>query len=207
MFSGVTSRKYRLPYVFAILIAALLTTLADLYIIDYGISYREVIVTLVALAAFWVFAAGQRGLKVGLVFLVVTFGLGHRTMVVTPSLRVHPSELVILGLLVLLIMQQAIWRQNKVIVWLPTWLILFVPFWLWGWQPLISGAIKWELMFSEFKNFIILAPLYLLVSTVLVEKRGCRSVLLAFYFVALGLPLWGSWNICILRSKRYFRAS
>src|SRR5258705_12623031 len=113
MFSGVTLRKYGSFFVFVI-IAVLLTTLIDLYVLDYGISYREVIVTSVALAGFMVFAAGDRGLKVGLVFLVVTFGLGYRTMDVNPSLRVHPSELVLWGLLALPILQPRRWRRSKV---------------------------------------------------------------------------------------------
>ncbi|HEY6122816.1 MAG TPA: hypothetical protein VIV66_22870 [Pyrinomonadaceae bacterium] len=112
-------------------------------------------------------------------------------MSITPNLKVHPSELVVLGLLALMIMQQAIWRQSRVAVWLPTWLILLVPFWLWGWRTLVSSDIRWELMFAEFKNFIILVPLYLLASTVLEEKSGWRSMLLAFYFVGTWIAAMG----------------
>lgn len=183
MFSTVSFRKFVSPYVFLILIAVVLTILTDVYVLDYGISYREVIVALVLVAAIRVLMAGHRGLKVGLVFLVATFGLGYRTIEIIPGVRVHPSELVVLGLVALLIIQQAMWRRSKVRIWLPTWLILFIPFLLWGWWPLFSGGTKWELMFSEFRNFIILIPLCVLSNTVLVEKSSWRSVLLTFYFV------------------------
>jgi len=179
------------PYLFLIPVAVLLAILTDVYIVDYGSSYREVIVALCLLAGFRVVLASRSGLKVGLVFLVTTFGLGYRTMSVTPNLRVHPSELVVLGLFGLLIMQQPKWPRSKDMARLPTWFLLFIPFWLWGWRPLVSGDIKWEFMFSEFKNFIVLIPLFVLASTALEEKSVWRPVLLTFYLVGTWIAAMG----------------
>ena len=129
MISGVSLKSY-LPSLIFVVVAVLITTLIDLYVLDYGISYRDVIVMSGVLAGLLVFAAGNRGLKVGMVFLVATFALGYRTMKVVPTLTVHPSELVLWGVFVLPIVQPANWRQNKIKIWLPYWLVLFIPFWI-----------------------------------------------------------------------------
>ena len=185
MSSLVTRRKSSAGYV-SVIVLALGFALVEICILEYGISYREVIVALMIFAGFAAFAAGSRGLKLGFVFLVLTFAIGFRTMEVTPNLRVHPSELILWAMLMLPLVQ-----RNKVIVWLPLWLILFIPFWLWGWWPLITGDFKWEPMFSEFKNFIILIPLFFIAGTVLMEKNNWRSVLLAFYCVGAWVAAMG----------------
>jgi hypothetical protein len=185
MSSGATFRQ-RTAACISLAVIGTCLALIEIYILEYGASYREVIVTLMVLAGFWAFAAGNRGLKVRFVFLILTFALGYRTIDVTSNLRVHPAELVLWGLLALPLLQ-----RNRLILWLPFWLILFIPFWLWGWWPLISGDGKWDLMFSEFKNFILLIPLYFLASSVLVERSNWRPVLLAFYFVGAWIAAMG----------------
>src|SRR5678815_435315 len=94
------STEFVWSYVLPLLIVALITILTDVYVADLGVSYREVIVALFLVAGLKVaLSDGRRGLKVGLVFLVATFRLGYRTISITPNLRIHPSELVLLGLL------------------------------------------------------------------------------------------------------------
>lgn len=185
MSTGVTVGKFSAPYVFVIAISLGLAAL-EILILEYGISYREVIVTLMVLAGFTALSAGKRGLKLGLVFLVLTFAVGFRTMEVTPNLRLHPSELVLWGLLALPLVQR---RNIRVL--LPLWLILSIPFWLWGWWPYFTGDFKWEPMFAEFKNFIILIPLFLITASVLVENSNWRAVLLAFYLVGAWIAAMG----------------
>ena len=181
MFSGVTNR-YGSFFVFVI-VAVLLTTLIDLYVVEYGISYQAVIVTSVALSGLLVFAAGDRGLKWGLIFLVVSFGLGYRTMKVTPSLPVHPSEFVLWGLLALPILQPTKWRPFRTKIWLPYWLILFIPFWIWGWLRGLSVGIHWDEMFNELRNFLLLIPLFIVTETVLSNRTNWRHVLLTFFCI------------------------
>jgi hypothetical protein len=168
-----------------------LATLTDIYILDHSVSYREIIVTLVALAGFSVLVAGDRGLKVGLVYMVMTFGLGYRTMDLTSSLKVHPSELVLWGLLALLIVQPAISRQNGAKIWLPRWLILFIPFWLWAWVPGLSAGLDWSEMFNEFKNFAMLVPLFIIAEMVIADRTSWRHVLLTFYGVGTWIAAMG----------------
>lgn len=185
MSRAVTLRKDSAGYLSVALIA-LAFALVEIYIFEEGVSYREVIVTLMVLAGFWVFAAGKKGIEVGLVFLAQTFALGYRTLEITSGLRVHPAEFVLWGLLALTMV-----RRNNVRLSLPLWLTLFIPFWLWGWWPVITGDVEWEPAFSEFKNFLLLIPLYLLVGSVLVRKSSWRSVLLAFYLAGAWIAAMG----------------
>ena len=177
MFSGITVRQNSAAYISVVVVGTCLALL-EIYILQFGISYREVIGSLLVLAGFLTFAAGEKGLKIGFVFVILTFALGYRTMAVTPEMRVHPAELVLWGVLAL-----PLFQRNRLRLWLPFWLILFMPFWLWGWWPLISGEGKWESMFLEFKNFVLLIPLYFLATSVLIERSSWRVVLLAFYLV------------------------
>jgi hypothetical protein len=187
---GVILRRYGWSYVFVIS-AVLLAILANVYLVDYGISYREVIVALGALAAFLVFVTGYRGLKMGLVFLVVTFGLGYRTIHVTDIFKIHPSEFVIWGLLGLLIVQQGIGRRSEVKIWLPRWLILFIPFWIWAWLPGLRSGRPWDLMFNEFRNFALLVPLFIVTEIAVVKRTNWRHVLLTFYGVGTWIAALG----------------
>jgi len=198
MSSAVTVRKSAATYI-SVIVIALGVALTQIYFLNYGVSYQEVIVAVMLLAAFCVFAAGHRGLKVGLIFLVLTFGLGYRTMEVTPGLRLHPSELVLWGLLTLPILQRI-----RLKLWLPFWLILFIPFWFWGWWPVVSGDVKWEAMLSEFKNFMILIPLYFVASSVLGQKSGWRSALLAFYLVGAWIAAMGTLEFVYPQVKTLF---
>jgi len=170
-------------YVFLVLGTVLLATLTNVYILDHGISYKEIIVVLGALSAALVVLAGERGLKVGVVLLVVTFGLGYRTVEVTPDLKIHPSELIIWGLIGLLIVQQGLGRRSGIIIWLPVWLILFIPFWIWAWVPGISAGRPWDVMFNEFRNFALLVPLFIVTEIAVVKRTNWRHVILTFYGV------------------------
>jgi hypothetical protein len=183
MNSRVILKKFRSSFFIFVFVALLLTTLINLYVLEYGISYREVIVTLVGVAGLIVLAAGDQGLKVGLVFLVVTFGLGYRTLHLTPSLSVHPSEFVLWGLLVLPLVQPENWRRGKKRIWLPFWLVLFIPFWIWAWFQGLAAGFRWDEMFNEFRNFVLLVPLFIVAEMVLTNRTNWRHILLTFFCI------------------------
>lgn len=164
-----------------VLIAVLLTSLINLYVVDYGITYREVIVSSLAVAGLLVFTAGGRGLKVGMVFLVLTFGLGYRTMHFTPRLSIHPSEFVLWGLFALPVLQRTGGQRSTTTIWLPYWLLLFIPFWVWAWLRGLGAGLQWDEMFNEFRNFLLLVPLFIVAEIVLANRTNWRHLLLAFY--------------------------
>lgn len=205
MFNEVALKKYGSSWLF-VLIAVVFTALIDIYVIHYGISYRDVIVTSVVVAGLLVFATGERALKVGLVFLVLTFGLGYRTMQLTPTFRVHPSELVLWGLLAFPLLQPTNWKQRKIRIWLPYWLILFIPFWIWAWLRGLSAGLPWDEMFSEFRNFLLLIPLFIVTERVLANRTNWRHVLLAFYCIGTWIAGMGVLEYTLPEIKTVFSA-
>jgi hypothetical protein len=205
MFSEVALKRYGSFSLF-VLTAVLFTIVVDLYVINYGISYREVIVASGVLAGLLAFALGERGLKVGFVSLVLTFGLGYRTMYLTSTLKVHPSELILWGLLALPILQPATWRQHKTKIWLPYWLLLFIPFWIWAWLRGLSAGIPWEEMFNEFRNFVLLVPLFIVAELVLADRTNWRHVLLAFYCMGAFIAGMGVLEYTVPGIKSVFSA-
>ena len=174
------ARPKALPIV-AILLAFLLAVLFGRYLVLHGLSYREVIVALMALVGIVAVLAGERGVQVGFVLWVWTLGLGYRTIELTRYLRLHPSEVLLWGLLGLLIVQRGILRRERIEFRVPRWLRWFIPFWVWAWIPGWWVGRRWDLMFAEFKNFLLLIPLFVVTAAVLNDRTRWRSVLLAFY--------------------------
>ena len=205
MFREVALKKSGASWLF-VSMAVLFTILIDLYVLEYGISYRDVIVTSVVVAALLVFATGERALKVGVVFLVLTFGLGYRTLHVTPNVSVHPSELVVWGLLAFPLLQPANWKQRKTTIWLPYWLILFIPFWLWAWFRGSSLGLPSDEMFNEFRNFLLLIPLFIVTEMVLANRTNWRPVLLAFYCAGTWIAAMGVLEYTFPEIKTVFSA-
>src|SRR5579871_3652165 len=72
----------------------------------------------------------------GLVYFILTLGLGYRTWPITRDLRIIPAEIVIW--LVLLYQLPYIHRPLRRFAFrLPAWILASIPFWVGGWimQP------------------------------------------------------------------------
>lgn len=165
----------------SILLAILLAALIGRYLVINGVSYRELIVVLVFLIATIAVLAGEQGVYVGFILWVWTLSLGYRTVELTSTLRIHPSEVLLWGLLALLVVQRGVLRRESVEFWLPRWLWLLIPFWLWAWGPGIQAGRPWDRMFAAFRNFVLLIPLMVITVSVLEDRTRWRAILLAFY--------------------------
>jgi hypothetical protein len=108
-------------------------------------------------------------------------GLGYRTFELTPYLHIHPSEAMAWGLFVVFLGQRIILGQKQGNMWLPSWIWLFIPFWVWGWWLGFQMEQPWDRMFAEFRNFLILIPLFVLAGGILPDKTKWPWVLLSFY--------------------------
>jgi len=160
----------------------------DLYVVENRISYREVIVGLAGLIVAVIVFGGARGIRFGFVLWVLTLALGYRTLEVTPSLRIHPAEL-LLWLLILCLMAHRELVTNHIA--LPHWLWMFIPFWIFAWWPMIFGDAPWDKMLNEFRNFLLLIPLIIVAPIVLQRRKMWRYLIGGFFVVGAWIALMG----------------
>lgn len=151
------------------------------YIAQFGITYKEILVLLLAAGGVAIVLAGERGLTVGLAIWTLTLGLGYRTIAVTEHIKLHPSELLLLGLLGLLLVTRLILGTAEMSLVLPRWVLWMIPFWLWGWVPALVADRPSELIFAEFRNSLLLVPLFLVVANLVRARNQLYGLLLAFY--------------------------
>ena len=150
-----------------------------------GFSYKFLIVLAAACACLWTLASRQR-LKTGLIAWVCSFGLGYRTIHVTATYAIHPSELMLWGVFMLALgeMPHAKQRMFKT----PAWVWLFAGFWLWGFIAAIPengpyGRVPWGTMFSEFRDFLLVLPLGVVAVAAMTKKDSWKLALTAFFAV------------------------
>ena len=137
-----------------------------------GLSYKDLIVLAVACGGIWTLAS-KKGLVAGLTAWVATFSLGYRTIHITAGYALHPSEAMIWGLFLLALNELPDVRRRTART--PAWFFAFALFWVWGWVAAIPesgpyGPMGWDRMFSEFRNFLMLFPVWF-VAVVATERK------------------------------------
>ena len=161
------------------------------YIAAVGFTYRELLVSLLLVTSLLALSAGKEGIRVGFTLWVLTLGMGYRTLPVTATLRLHPAEVLLLGLMVLLILSRMLGAE-RVHTPYPTWLLLFIPFWLWGWVPGLLAGRPVDVMFSEFRNFVLFIPLLILAHHALREETALGSAITVFYVTGTAVAALGT---------------
>ena len=161
----------------------------EFYADRQGLSYKELIVVLGVLAAAIIVFGGERGIRFGLILWVLTLALGYRTIEWTQNLRIHPSEILIWLLFACVCAQRRLRSVTRFS--LPWWLWLLVPFFALAWWPLIAGDAPWDKMLNEFRNFLLLVPLMIVLSAVLKRESYWRYLLLAFFVASTWIALMG----------------
>src|SRR6266404_2765315 len=170
-------------------VIAIVVIAVELYADRQGLSYKELIVGLGALVAVIIIFGGERGIRFGLVLWVLTLALGYRTIEWTPSLRIHPSEILIWLLLICILAERQLRSATRFS--LPWWLWLLVPFCVLAWWPLIAGDAQWDKMLNEFRDFLLLVPLMIVSSVVLKRQSYWRYLLMAFFIAGSWIALMG----------------
>lgn len=181
--------KFRLTNRLARAIVIVLGSLAlALYLVQGGLSYRELIVALGAFIVGVIVFGGARGISFGFVLWVLTLALGYRTLAVTPSLRIHPAEMLLWLLMICLIVHRELMPNH---IGFPTWLWLFIPFCVLAWWPVIWGDAPWDRMLNEFRNFALLIPLIILAPVVLARPKMWKYLVGVFFLVSTWIAVMG----------------
>ncbi|MDX6498805.1 MAG: hypothetical protein QOG23_2065 [Blastocatellia bacterium] len=159
------------------------------YVQQRGLSYKDLIVAAGVLVFAVIVFGGERGIRIGFVLWLLTLALGYRTVEWTPNLRIHPSEILIWLLFVCICGQSQLRATTRFS--LPWWLWLLVPFWALAWWPLIAGDAPWDKMLNEFRDFLLLVPVMIVLSVVLERQSYWRYLLLAFFVASSWIALMG----------------
>jgi hypothetical protein len=172
----------RLPWRVIVItsLGLILALAAEFYALVNDVGYVEVIVGLTLIASAVVLIAGERGVALGFVIWVLSFAVGYRTIELTRYLKLHTSEIILWGLYSLLIAQR-VWNRQKGRGKLPAWVWILTPFCLWGWWPGLDSGRALDKMFAEFRNFLLLIPLFAVAWAVLEDGLNWRRIVLAFY--------------------------
>ena len=152
-----------------------------LYALQYGLSYKELIVVFGTLTGVVIVLGRERGIRFGFVLWIATLALGYRTIGITTDFRIHPGQVVLLLLFVCILPQRKLTERARFS--LPLWLWLLMPFFVFGWWPLVVGDARWDAMLNEFINFLLIVPL-IVVAAVVLEHENYWRVLLLVFFVA-----------------------
>ncbi len=159
--------------------------------ITQGIDYRVAMYSILGLLGLATIMGGEQSLFIGFVGFVAAFGLGYRTITVTPRLKIHPAEILILALLVLLFTAR---RARKALVHkmlIPGWMIAMLPFWIWGWFRGIGERYPWDDMLSESRNFFMLIPIVMVTSIMLINRDRWRLILTVLFITSTWIAMWG----------------
>jgi O-antigen ligase len=188
------SRRFREINIAELIVCAF--SVAVVFLLGAGIGTDQVspnvfLYILVAAIFFVTILAGERGLTIGFVMWILSFGLGYRSIQVTSNLRIHPSEVVLWFLFVLLLFRRGMSYQEPLFLWLPRWLWLFIPFWIWGIYIGTEYNRPFDLMLAELKNFLLWIPLIFFTQVILKNRAHWPKVLLAFYAVGTFIAATG----------------
>lgn len=160
-----------------------------LYIEKRGFSYQELIIVFSVLTGAVIAFGREFGIRIGFVLWVLTLALGYRTVEVTRDLAIHPAEVLLWFLLVCILFQRRLVSNARLTF--PLWLWMLIPFWVLAWWPMIAGNAPWDRMLNEFRNFLLLIPLMIVMAVVLQQQRYWRYLLLSFFFASSCIAFMG----------------
>lgn len=144
-------------------------------------SFQTFLYLVLGAAAAWVFVKGGSGTRDGFFFSIGTLALGYRTLHVTSHLSIHPAEVLLWATFLLMAVSRESSPSKGALPRLPGWVKVFWVFWLWGLLLGWEYERPWDVMFSEFKNFLVLVPLFLVARNVLADRRAWAATQWVFF--------------------------
>lgn len=191
MSQWIRSFQFPSPVVLFIMGATIFIAVAVGVVMSH-LGIREFVILLLSIAAVFVFLIPSRQiLQVGFLLWICTFGFGWRTLYLTPSLTIHPAEVLVYLLFVVLALH-AIAQRTPFILTVPPFILLFV---VWGGVGVGVGIARGtpiDVVLSEFKVFLAALPTYYVVNHLVRNRRDWEhaiflSILVAAYIGGLGI--------------------
>ena len=159
---------------------------------QFGYGTREIaILVLVVTGLVLIFLPSERILQIGFYIWLLTFGFGWRTLYLTPSLNIHPIE-VLAYTLVFLVLLNNLLRRTPLDLRFPKSVLLLVGLALMGMMTGIARGVQFEYLLQEFKNFLVVIPIFYLVQWFIRDRRHLERVsnlliLVGTYIALLGM--------------------
>jgi hypothetical protein len=156
-----------------------------------ALDYRAVIVVLTALGTLLPFVVPKRGIRWGFLVWIGLFFLGYRTIAITGHLRLHPLVVVMLAIFASVLVSFA--NSRRPWSWrLPGWLWAFPIFWAWGIVEGVISHVPLDVIVAHASNFVMLVPLWVVVTYVLRAPSDWRRTIVVFFTVGAGIASLGA---------------
>ncbi len=151
--------------------------------------HKQILIAFLAVGGIAAFIASRDKLRDGFRLFICTLGLGYRSLQITNGLKIIPAELILWALLALLIGQSN--RRRNASSTLPIWMWIWLPFWGLAWLNCTGGINPWDICFAEFRNFLLLIPLFLVAPAVFTSTSDWKGFVRFFYFVGVAIAFLG----------------
>ena len=158
--------------------------------VQFGI--RELVIFgMVVLGVALILMPHERVIRYGFVVWILTFGLGWRTIYLTPNLNFHPAELLVWLLFGLIAVRKAMSHEKS-----PYAIPMYIPIlMLFGLSAMLVSVLRntpWDTWLEEAKVFFALIPTFYVVKWVVIDRKGwdraaSLAVWIATYVSLLGL--------------------
>jgi len=152
---------------------------------------RELVILVFAIIGVGMFMAPTYAvLRGGFFLLILTFGLGWRTIYLTPVLTVHPIEVIAYAVLGLRILQTSL-RKTPLDLRIPTPILLLIGLVVAGTVVALLGSRRLDLVVQEAKNLLIIVPIYFLVQWFIQNRSDWEFTVNLLIFVITYVSLLG----------------
>lgn len=157
---------------------------------QFGI--RELVIfVLIVLGVTMILMPAERVIRYGFVLWILTFGLGWRTIYLTPNLNFHPSELLAWLLFGLIAVRKAMSRDKSPYA-IPVYIPLLMLFSVSGILVSVLRNTPWDSWLEEAKILFALIPTFYVVKWVVADRKqwdqaARLAVWIATYVSLLGL--------------------
>ncbi len=151
------------------------------------IGFQQILYALIGLGVFVILLTPrERKLQTGFAAATALLAVGYRRAFIGRYLEFHPSEIIFWLLFFLVLLENRPRAQKEADkaaskFRLPAWLIFFMLFWLWGLALSLFGRLSWDLIFNQFKPFLIF-PVVIWLSWRLLKQPGGLNLFLRAMF-------------------------